>query len=90
MGDRGGGVPGRQSAISEEFLSFPPSAHLYYETLPFTIPVPSPANFQEVESIFVRHYLAMMAGEESIADGTQAAHAEIEESFARLREQMGE
>jgi multiple sugar transport system substrate-binding protein len=90
MGERGGGVPGRKSALSEEFLSFPPSANLYYETLPFTIPVPSPANFQEVESIFIRHYIAMMAGEESIADGTQAAHAEIEESFARLREQMGD
>ncbi len=32
----------------------------------------------------------MMAGDESIADGTQAAHTEIEESFARLREQMGD
>lgn len=88
-GDRGGGVPGRKSAISEEFLAFPPSAHLYYETLPFAIAVPSPANFQEVEAIFIRHYRAMMSGEESITEGTAAADAEINGSFARLREQMG-
>lgn len=89
MGDRGGGVPGRKSAISEEFLAFPPSANLYYETLPFAIAVPSPANFQEVEAIFIRHYRAMMSGEESIADGTKAADAELNESFARLKEQTG-
>ena len=90
QGERGGGVPGRKSAASTEaFLAFPPSANLYYETLPFTIAVPSPANFQEVESIFIRHYIAMMSGQETIADGVKAADAEMNESFARLKEQMG-
>ncbi|HEY9012954.1 MAG TPA: sugar ABC transporter substrate-binding protein [Devosia sp.] len=90
QGERGGGVPGRKSAASSEaFLAFPPSAFLYYETLPFTVPVPSPANFQEVEKIFIRHYTAMMSGQESIADGTKAADAELNESFARLKQQMG-
>lgn len=28
------------------FLAFPPTAELYYNTLPHTKPVPSPANFQ--------------------------------------------
>lgn len=90
QGERGGGVPGRKSAASTEaFLAFPPSAHLYYETLPFTIPVPSPANFQEVESIFIRHYVAMMAGQETIAEGVQAADAELNASFERMRQQLG-
>jgi multiple sugar transport system substrate-binding protein len=90
MGERGGGVPGRKSAASTPgFLAFPPSANLYYETLPFTIAVPSPANFQEVESIFIRHYRAMMAGEETIADGVKAADAELNDSFARLKQQLG-
>lgn len=90
QGERGGGVPGRKSAASTEaFLSFPPSAFLYYETLPFTVPVPSPANFQEVEKIFIRHYTAMMSGQESIADGCKAADAELTESFTRLKQQMG-
>ncbi|KFL32166.1 sugar ABC transporter substrate-binding protein [Devosia riboflavina] len=90
QGERGGGVPGRKSAASTEaFLAFPPSAFLYYETLPFTVPVPSPANFQEVEKIFIRHYTAMMSGQESIADGCKAADAELTESFTRLKQQMG-
>lgn len=90
QGERGGGVPGRKSAASTPaFLAFPPSANLYYETLPFAISVPSPANFQEVEKIFMRHYIAMMSDEESISDGVKAADAELTESFARLKAQTG-
>ena len=89
-GEGGGGVPGRKSAAeTEAFLKFPPSAALYYETLPTTRSVPSPANFQEIEKIFIRYYTAMMSGEMSIADGTKRAHDEMEASFARLRQQMG-
>ncbi len=89
-GEGGGGVPGRKSAASTEgFLSFPPSAALYYETLPHTKAVPSPANFQEVEKIFIRYYTAMMSGETSIADGVKQADAELTDSFARLKQQMG-
>ena len=89
-GEGGGGVPGRKSAASTEaFLSFPPSAALYYETLPHTKAVPSPANFQEVEKIFIRYYTAMMSGETSIADGVKQADAELNDSFARLKQRMG-
>jgi multiple sugar transport system substrate-binding protein len=85
-GEGGGGVPGRKSAAeTEAFLSFPPSAALYYQTLPHTKAVPSPANFQEVEKIFIRYYTAMMAGEIPIADGCKQADAELNESFARLK-----
>jgi len=89
-GEGGGGVPGRKSAAETEgFLAFPPSAELYYQTLPRTKPVPSPANFQEVEKIFIRYYQAMMAGEMPIEEGVQRAHDELEASFARLQEQLG-
>jgi ABC-type glycerol-3-phosphate transport system substrate-binding protein len=89
-GEGGGGVPGRKSAAdTEAFLEFPPSAFLYYETLPDTKPVPSPANFQEVEKIFIRYYTAMMAGEVSIEEGVKQADAELNASFERLRKQMG-
>ena len=40
--------------------------------------MPSPANFQEVEKIFIRYYTAMMADEVSIADGVKQADAELE------------
>jgi multiple sugar transport system substrate-binding protein len=88
-GEGGGGVPGRKSAAETEgFLAFPPSAALYYQTLPHTLPVPSPANFQEIEKIFIRNYTAMMAGEISIADGVKRADREISESFKRLAERQ--
>jgi multiple sugar transport system substrate-binding protein len=89
-GEKGGGVPGRKSAAdTAAFLSFPPSAALYYQTLPNTKAVPSPANFQEVEKIFIRYYTAMMAGEVSIADGVKQADAELNASFERLKKRMG-
>ena len=82
----GGGVPGRKSAADDKaFAEFPPSAGLYYASLPATRAVPSPANFQEVEKIFIRYYTAMMADEVSIAEGVKQAHDELEASFARLK-----
>ena len=89
-GEGGGGVPGRKSAAdTEAFLAFPPSAALYYQSLPNTLPVPSPANFQEVEKIFIRNYQAMMADEISIADGVKKTHEELEASFKRLAAKGG-
>ena len=89
-GEGGGGVPGRKSAAeTAAFLAFPPSAALYYQTLPHTLPVPSPANFQEVEKIFIRNYIAMMSGEISIADGVKRADQELNESFKRLAARQG-
>jgi multiple sugar transport system substrate-binding protein len=85
----GGSVPGSKAAASiPEFLAFPPSAYLYYQTLPHTKAVPSPANFQEVEKIFIRYYTAMMADEMSIADGCKQADQELNDSFARLKQQL--
>src|SRR5262249_40699205 len=84
-GERGGGGAGRKSAAeTETFLAYPPSAALYYQTLPHTLPVPSPANFQEVEKIFIRNYIAMMSDEISIADGVKRADRELNDSFKRL------
>ena len=89
-GTGGGGVPGRKSAADNPaFMDFPPSAALYYASLPHTKAVPSPANFQEVEKIVIRNYTAMMSDEVSIADGVKQAHQELEDSFARLKQQMG-
>jgi multiple sugar transport system substrate-binding protein len=85
----GGSVPGSKAAAeTPEYLAFPPSAKLFYQTLPHTKAVPSPANFQEVEKIFIRYYTAMMADEVSIADGCKQADAELNDSFARLKAQL--
>ena len=58
------------------------------QSLPHTIPVPSPANFQEVEKIFMRNYVAMMADEISIAEGVKRTDQELNESFKRLAAQQ--
>jgi multiple sugar transport system substrate-binding protein len=84
-GELGGAVPGRKSAAETPgFLAFPPSAKLYYETLPHTKAVPSPANFQEVDQIVMRYFNAMMTGEISIDDGIAQADQELTRSFQRL------
>lgn len=86
----GGAVPGSKAAAElPDFLAFPPSANLFYQTLPHTKAVPSPANFQEVEKIFIRYYTAMMADEVSIADGCKQADAELDNSFSRLKASIG-
>ena len=52
--------------------------------------MPSPANFQEVEKIFIRNYIAMMSGEISIPDGVKRAdQEELNESFKRLAARQG-
>jgi multiple sugar transport system substrate-binding protein len=82
-------VPGRKSAAETPgFLTFPPSAALYYKTLPHALPVPSPANFQEVEKIFIRNYVAMMSDELPIAEGVKRTDKELNESFKRLAAQQ--
>jgi multiple sugar transport system substrate-binding protein len=87
-GELGGGVPGRKSAADTPgFLAFPPNAFLYYQSLPHTIPVPSPANFQDVEKIFMRNYVAMMADEISIPEGVKRTDKELNESLKRLAAQ---
>ena len=87
----GSSVPGSKAAAElPEYLEFPPSAPLFYQTLPHTKAVPSPANFQEVEKIFIRYYTAMMADEMSIADGCKQADQELNDSFSRLKQSLGQ
>lgn len=78
-------IPARRS-IAEEggVLDFPDSAELYYEALDDIRTVPSPANFETVNEIFMRHFTEMMLNNTSIDDGIAAAHAEIENAMARL------
>jgi len=87
----GSSVPGSKAAAElPEYLEFPPSAALFYQTLPHTKAVPSPANFQEVEKIFIRYYTAIMADEMSVADACKQADAELNDSFARLKQSLGQ
>jgi multiple sugar transport system substrate-binding protein len=75
----------RSSAETPEFLSFPPNAKIYYESLNDTKPVPSPANFSEFESIFIRHLQEIFTGSTSPQDGLNAAHEELSAAMAQLK-----
>ncbi len=85
----GTSLPARESAtLNEEFNAFPKSAHYYFESLDDIKPVPSPANFSEVESIFMRNLGLIMANSVSVEEGLALAHEELSEAMADLRERM--
>jgi len=80
-------IPARRSvAESEEFLIRPPNAEIFYGSLKDARPVPSPANFAEMEEIFMRAYSNIMTGQQSIEDALAQADTELKTSFERLRQ----
>jgi multiple sugar transport system substrate-binding protein len=79
-------IPARRSvAYSEEFLKFPANSKIYYDSLKDSRPVPAPANFNEFETIFMRHVGEIFSGTVSPADGLAAAHEELGAAMAKLR-----
>jgi len=77
----------RSAAETPEFLSAPPNAKIYYESLNDSKPVPSPANFSEFESIFMRHLGEIFSDSTSPEEGLAAAHDELTAAMAKLKEQ---
>ena len=47
--------------------------------------MPTPANFQEVDQIFMRYFLAFMTDEMSFPVAVAAADSELTRSFERLK-----
>ena len=85
----GTSLPARESVtLTEEFNAFPTSAHYYFESLDDIKPVPSPANFSELESIFMRNLGNIMNSSVSAEEGLAAGHEELSEAMANLRERM--
>jgi len=84
--DVGVAIPARRSvAESEEFLKFPPNAKIFYESLNDTKPVASPANFNELETIFMRHMGEIMSGATAPDVGMNAAHDELTVAMEKLQ-----
>jgi len=84
--EAGVAIPARRSvAESAAFLKFPATSKIYYDTLKDTKPVPSPANFNEVESIFTRHMGEIMSGAATPETGMKAAHDELSAAMAKLK-----
>ena len=82
-------LPSRRAVTeSEEFHSFPAHAPRFFDSLEDIKPVPSPANFAEVESIFMRHMGEIMANIATPEQGLEAAHIELSEAMDRLAERL--
>ena len=85
----GTSLPARRSATENDlFNSFPANASLYFDSLEDIKPVPSPANFAEVESIFMRHMGAIMANSVTPEEGLEMAHTELVVAMDELKERM--
>ena len=85
--DVGVAIPARRSvAESEAFLALPPNAKIFYESLNDTKPVASPANFNELETIFMRHMGEVMSGAADPEAAMNAAHEELSAAMAKLQQ----
>lgn len=80
-------IPSRESStLTEAFNSFPKNAHYFYSSLDDILPIPSPGNFAEVESIFMRHMGEIMANIVTAEQGLEAAHIELSAAMDALAE----
>lgn len=78
-------IPARRSVAElPEFLEFPAHANIFFDSLDDIAPIPAPANFVEVESIFMRHMGSIMANAVTPEQGLEAAHQELSQAMARL------
>ncbi len=85
--EAGVAIPARRSvAESPEFLEFPENSKIYYESLDDSQPVASPANFNELETIVMRHYSEIVSDAVTPEEGMLAAHEELSTAMAKLQE----
>ena len=84
--DAGVAIPARRSvAESKSFLAFPPNSEIFYGCLKDAKPVASPANFNELETIFMRHMDEIMTNAVTPEAGLKAAHDELSAAMAKLK-----
>jgi multiple sugar transport system substrate-binding protein len=84
--DIGVAIPARRSvAESPEFLKFPSNSQIFYGSLKDSKPVPSPANFTDVETIVMRHLGEAMSLSTDMESALSAAHTELSASMEKLK-----
>lgn len=81
----GAAIPAMESATQiETFQEIPEHADLFYGSLQDAQPVPAPANFTEVQTIFMRHMTSVMSNSVTPEQGLELAHQELSEAMSRL------
>jgi multiple sugar transport system substrate-binding protein len=82
----GTSLPARRSVAElPEFKAFPAHSEVFFGSLDDVKPIPSPPNFAEVESIFIRHMGLIMANSVTPEEGLAAAHTELSAEMAKAR-----
>lgn len=82
----GTSLPSRRKATEiPEFQEFPASSHYYFDSLADIKPIPSPPNFAEVESIFMRHMGLIMSNSVTPEQGLEMAHTELSAAMEKMR-----
>ncbi len=84
--DAGVAIPARRSvAESAAFLKMPANAKIFYGSLNDSKPVEAPANFNELETIFMRYMGDIMTDASTPEEGLRGAHTELSAAMARLK-----
>jgi multiple sugar transport system substrate-binding protein len=81
----GAAIPARRSATeTPAYKQWPAHPNVFYDSLQEAKPVPSPSNFAEVESIFMRHIQEIMSNAVTPEQGVEQAHHELTAAMAKL------
>lgn len=72
-------------ANTEDYLSYPANAEIYYGSADSVRAVTAPANFRQVEDIFLRHLADYMTGNAELDDAVAAMDSELTRAMRRAR-----
>jgi multiple sugar transport system substrate-binding protein len=79
-------IPARRSATEEPaWKAYPKHYDVFYGSLADIKPVPSPANFAQVEEIFMRNLGLIMSNAVTPEQGLETAHTELSAAMAELK-----
>lgn len=82
----GAAIPSMRSfATTPEFLAFPDNSDIFYGSAATALPVPSPANFAQMEEIHMRNLGTYLNGEVSLDDTISNFDRELARAMSRLR-----
>ena len=75
----------RSAATSAEFLKYPEHASIFYGEAAKALPIAAPANFTEVEDIFMRNVTAYMTDNIALDAMIEKLDSELARAMRRLR-----
>jgi multiple sugar transport system substrate-binding protein len=79
-------IPARRSATEDPaWKAYPKHYDVFYGSLADIKPVPSPANFAQVEEIFMRNLGLIMSNAVTPEQGLETAHTELSAAMAELK-----